>query len=139
MARAILLAVCVLLLVPATASSHNDSIASKQAGAKVVILPKKNEKDLRDVPEEIRKSIKLVLAETMAQVLDAALRRRPRSRHARTGSANPLTPSGPASRQSRRSASARRTPSEIRISSTAAASVRREARFTDSPVTAYSE
>ena len=53
-------------------------LAAHLAGAKVVILPKKNEKDLRDVPEEIRKSIKLVLAESMEQVLDAALRRRPR-------------------------------------------------------------
>jgi ATP-dependent Lon protease len=44
----------------------------------MVILPKKNEKDLRDVPEEIRKSIKLVLADSMDQVLEAALRRRPK-------------------------------------------------------------
>jgi ATP-dependent Lon protease len=53
-------------------------LAAHLAGAKVVILPKKNEKDLRDVPEEIRKSIKLVLAESMEQVLEAALRRKPR-------------------------------------------------------------
>jgi len=43
-----------------------------------VILPRKNEKDLRDVPEEIRKSIKLVLADSMEQVLEGALRRKPR-------------------------------------------------------------
>ena len=53
-------------------------LAAHLAGAKIVILPRKNEKDLRDVPEEIRKSMKLVLAESMEQVLDAALRRRPR-------------------------------------------------------------
>jgi ATP-dependent Lon protease len=53
-------------------------LAAHLAGAKVVILPRKNEKDLRDVPEEIRKSIKLVLADSMEQVLDAALRRKPR-------------------------------------------------------------
>ena len=53
-------------------------LAAHLAGAKIVILPKKNEKDLRDVPEEIRKSIKLVLADSMEQVLEAALRRRPR-------------------------------------------------------------
>ena len=39
---------------------------------------KKNEKDLRDIPEEIRKQIKLVLADNMEQVLEAALRRRPK-------------------------------------------------------------
>ena len=39
-------------------------------GRRMVILPKKNEKDLRDIPEEIRKQIKLVTAETMDQVLE---------------------------------------------------------------------
>ncbi len=53
-------------------------LAAHLSGAKIVILPKKNEKDLRDVPEEVRKSMKLVLVENMDQVLAAALRRRPR-------------------------------------------------------------
>jgi ATP-dependent Lon protease len=52
-------------------------LAAHLAGASTVILPKRNEKDLRDIPEEIRKQIKLVLVENMDQVLDAALRRRP--------------------------------------------------------------
>ncbi|HSO29617.1 MAG TPA: endopeptidase La [Candidatus Sulfomarinibacteraceae bacterium] len=54
-------------------------LAAHLSGAKMVILPKKNEKDLRDIPEEIRKSIKLVLVDSMDQVLDAALRRRPKA------------------------------------------------------------
>jgi ATP-dependent Lon protease len=53
-------------------------LAAHLSGARVVILPKKNEKDLRDIPEEIRKQIKLVLVDTMDQVLEAALRRRPK-------------------------------------------------------------
>ena len=53
-------------------------LAAHLAGAGIVILPKKNEKDLRDIPEEVRKSIKLVLADNMDQVLEAALRRRPK-------------------------------------------------------------
>jgi ATP-dependent Lon protease len=53
-------------------------LAAHLSGARMVILPKKNEKDLRDVPEEVRKQIKLVLVENMDQVLAAALRRRPR-------------------------------------------------------------
>lgn len=53
-------------------------LAAHLSGAKIVILPKKNEKDLRDVPDEVRKKMKLVLAENMDQVLNAALRRRPR-------------------------------------------------------------
>ncbi len=53
-------------------------LAAHLSGAKMVILPKKNEKDLRDVPDEVRKQMKLVLVENMDQVLGAALRRRPR-------------------------------------------------------------
>ena len=53
-------------------------LAAHLAGAGMVILPRKNEKDLRDIPEEIRKQLKLVLADTMDQVLEAALRRRPK-------------------------------------------------------------
>jgi ATP-dependent Lon protease len=52
-------------------------LAAHLSGAKMIILPKKNEKDLRDIPEEIRKQIKLVLVENMDQVLEAALRRKP--------------------------------------------------------------
>ena len=52
-------------------------LAAHLSGAKMIILPRKNEKDLRDIPEEIRKQIKLVLVDNMEQVLDAALRRKP--------------------------------------------------------------
>jgi ATP-dependent Lon protease len=53
-------------------------LAAHLAGARMVIIPKKNEKDLRDVPDEIRKGIKIVTAESMDQVLETALRRRPK-------------------------------------------------------------
>ena len=36
-------------------------LAAHLSGAKIVIIPRKNEKDLRDIPEEIRKQIKLIL------------------------------------------------------------------------------
>jgi ATP-dependent Lon protease len=52
-------------------------LAAHLSGAKMIILPRKNEKDLRDIPEEIRKQIKLVLVDNMEQVLDAALRAKP--------------------------------------------------------------
>ncbi|TAL13536.1 MAG: endopeptidase La [Chloroflexota bacterium] len=61
-------------------------LAAHLSGARLVILPRKNEKDLRDIPEEIRKSIKLVLADSMDQVLEAALRRRPKALAAPAGS-----------------------------------------------------
>jgi ATP-dependent Lon protease len=52
-------------------------LAAHLSGAKIVILPRKNEKDLRDIPDEIRKQTKLVLVDSMTDVLNAALRRRP--------------------------------------------------------------
>ncbi len=52
-------------------------LAAHRSGARIVILPQKNEKDLREIPEDVRKQLKLVIAETMDQVLDAALRRKP--------------------------------------------------------------
>jgi ATP-dependent Lon protease len=54
-------------------------LAAHLSGAKMVIIPKRNEKDLVDIPEEIRKSMKLILVESMDQVLEAALRRRPKA------------------------------------------------------------
>jgi ATP-dependent Lon protease len=53
-------------------------LAAHLSGAKTVIIPRKNEKDLRDIPDEIRKSMKLILVDSMDQVLEAALRRRPK-------------------------------------------------------------
>jgi ATP-dependent Lon protease len=53
-------------------------LAAHLAGAKLVVIPKKNEKDLRDIPDEIRKQIKIVLVESMDHVLETALRRRPK-------------------------------------------------------------
>jgi len=54
-------------------------LAAHLSGARTVILPRKNEKDLRDIPDEIRHQIRLVLVDSMDQVLEAALRRRPKA------------------------------------------------------------
>jgi ATP-dependent Lon protease len=53
-------------------------LAAHLSGAKIAVIPRKNEKDLRDIPDEIRKSIKIVMADSMDQVLETALRRRPK-------------------------------------------------------------
>src|SRR4051794_26279212 len=53
-------------------------LAAHLAGAKRVILPMKNQKDLTDIPEEIRKQMKLVLVESMDQVLEHGLVRMPK-------------------------------------------------------------
>jgi ATP-dependent Lon protease len=52
-------------------------LAAHLSGARVVILPRKNEKDLRDVPDEVRRRMRLVMVDTIEEVLEAALRRKP--------------------------------------------------------------
>jgi len=48
-------------------------LAAHRSGLGTVILPKQNEKDLDDVPDEIRKTMKFIFAETVEEVLAAAL------------------------------------------------------------------
>ena len=48
-------------------------LAAHRAGLRTVILPKRNEKDLDDVPEDIRKEMKFIFAERIEDALDAAL------------------------------------------------------------------
>jgi ATP-dependent Lon protease len=48
-------------------------LAAHRNGLNEVILPKRNEMDIDDVPDEIRKSMKFVFAQTVDEVLNAAL------------------------------------------------------------------
>jgi ATP-dependent Lon protease len=48
-------------------------LAAHRAGLKTVIIPKRNEKDLEDVPQEVRDQIQFVLADRVQDVLAAAL------------------------------------------------------------------
>jgi ATP-dependent Lon protease len=48
-------------------------LAAHRSGLKTVILPKRNEADLEDIPEEVRQSVKFVFVETVDEVLKAAL------------------------------------------------------------------
>jgi ATP-dependent Lon protease len=49
------------------------SLAAMRAGIETVIIPKLNEKDLADVPEEARRKLNFVPVENVDQVLEAAL------------------------------------------------------------------
>jgi len=53
-------------------------LAAHRAGIKTFILPKRNQKDLNDVPQEIVNALRFVLVERMDEVLPIAL-------HARAG------------------------------------------------------
>ena len=48
-------------------------LAAHRIGIKTVILPARNEADLEDLPEEVRQSIHFIFAETVDDVLSAAL------------------------------------------------------------------
>jgi ATP-dependent Lon protease len=48
-------------------------LAAHRAGLKTIILPKRNELDIEDVPEEVRKTLTFVFAESVNDVLKAAL------------------------------------------------------------------
>jgi ATP-dependent Lon protease len=48
-------------------------LAAHRAGLEDVILPKRNEGDLEDVPEQVRDEMRFHLAETIDEVLAVAL------------------------------------------------------------------
>ncbi|MEA2711970.1 MAG: ATP-dependent Lon protease [Phycisphaerales bacterium] len=49
------------------------TLAAKRAGIRQVIVPKRNEKDMPDVPEEVRNTLKFHFVENVDQVLEIAL------------------------------------------------------------------
>ena len=49
------------------------TLAAKNAGIKTVLVPKKNEKDIAEISDEILKGLKIVYVETMEDVLKHAL------------------------------------------------------------------
>lgn len=49
------------------------SLAAMRAGVKTLIIPKENEKDIQDIPSEVKSSLKIVVAETIDDVFDVAI------------------------------------------------------------------
>ena len=54
------------------------ALAAQRAEVKRLIIPRRNEADIDDIPEHLRKRMKFVLVDTVDEVLDAALEKRPR-------------------------------------------------------------
>jgi ATP-dependent Lon protease len=52
-------------------------LAAVRAGMQSVVLPRRNEKDLFDVPSGLRRRLKLVFADRVDDVLAAALEEKP--------------------------------------------------------------
>jgi len=55
------------------------TLAAKRMGIMKIILPKRNRKDLEDIPKYIKKDMEFIFAETMDQVLKAALKAKKKS------------------------------------------------------------
>ncbi len=72
-------------------------LAAHRAGIRTVILPERNRKDLEEVPDAVRKDVKLVFANQMDKVLDTALvktRRAPAKRRSGTAGSRPSVRAG---------------------------------------------
>jgi ATP-dependent Lon protease len=49
-------------------------VAAARAGVKIVIIPKQNEKDLKELPDYLKQAVQFRLVETMDQVLEIAMK-----------------------------------------------------------------
>ena len=56
------------------------ALAAKRMGINEVIIPKRNEKDLEEIPKYIKKDMKFIPVETMDEVLKNALKKKPTKR-----------------------------------------------------------
>jgi ATP-dependent Lon protease len=54
------------------------ALAAQRAGISRLIIPRRNEPDIDDIPEPLRKKMKFTLVDSVDEVLDAALQKRPR-------------------------------------------------------------
>jgi ATP-dependent Lon protease len=54
------------------------ALAAQRVGINRLIIPRRNEVDIADIPEHLRKRMKFVLVDSEDEVLDAALEKRPR-------------------------------------------------------------
>ena len=68
-------------------------LAAHRGGIKTVVIPKENEKDLRDIPENIKADLKIVAVDWIDEVLDLALEQKPDGVLAEINTADDATPS----------------------------------------------
>ena len=55
-------------------------LAAHRLGIQTIILPRDNEKDLAEIPEDIQKSLDFKLVENMDEVLEIALEKEPKAK-----------------------------------------------------------
>jgi ATP-dependent Lon protease len=83
-------------------------LGAQRAGISTVILPRKNERDLEDVPEAIRKQMRFELVDRIDQVLDLALGKTPAAKRGKRTAASKRRASGSTRRVTRPRALTRR-------------------------------
>jgi len=66
-------------------------LAAHRAGLKKVLIPKKNEKDLHDIPRRVRKDLEIVFVERMDEVLPVALMPSPSAKRRKRPSSGATT------------------------------------------------
>jgi ATP-dependent Lon protease len=49
-------------------------LAARRAGIKTIIMPRRNERDLEDIPEELRRELTMHFVDTVDEVINYALR-----------------------------------------------------------------
>src|SRR5262249_40579637 len=86
-------------------------LAAKRAKLSTVILPKRNKKDLDEIPKHLLKGIQLSFADTMDDVMKIALRRTPKSNRSIT-KRHALRHEQPGPRTKRPGRAARSTPAQ---------------------------
>jgi ATP-dependent Lon protease len=59
------------------------TLAARRAGIRTMIIPRQNEKDLDEIPKDIKKDMKFIFAETMDDVITTALQKKRARRIAR--------------------------------------------------------
>ena len=59
------------------------TLAAYRAGVETLILPKKNQKDMVEIPDEIKKKIKFIFVQTVEEVLKLALETKPKAKKIR--------------------------------------------------------
>jgi ATP-dependent Lon protease len=93
-------------------------LAAKRAKLSTVILPKRNKKDLDEIPKHLLKGVQLIFAETMDDVMRVALRRTPKGSRSMNKPQAPQQAHQPQSRTRRPGRAARSTPAQATITAT---------------------
>jgi len=96
-------------------------LAAKRAKLSTVILPKRNKKDIDEIPKHLLKGIQLSFADTMDDVMKIALRRTPKSSRSITKRHSPQHEQQPGPRTKRPGRAARSSPAQATITASTTA------------------